>query len=299
MIIGIMLGAAYQEQGLYSLAERQFQKLAELYPNFPNTQRSLAELYTFNTGQFDKAVMAMQKALELDRGNTVSWMFLAAVYLQLGDFESAEAARRQLEEIDSQHWSLGWTDMIIASAQKNPAALNEAINWLLPKIQSFPNFAPISSYHVLSLGDKDRAREIFLSTNPNWLDKGKWRDMISVNAANACVFSWLLLSTGEQPLGKQLLEDTTHYLEIELAAVNEHVDGQLPEICYLAAGDKEKALASIETQLQHNHLFGWNFIHKMPMYDLIRNEPRYLAAFQERERRIAVQREALESGVGL
>jgi hypothetical protein len=32
----------------------------------------------------------------------------------------------------------------------------------------------------------------------------------------------------------------------------------------------------------------------MPMYDLIRHEPRYQAAMAERERRIAVQRETIK-----
>ena len=74
----------------------------------------------------------------------------------------------------------------------------------------------------------------------------------------------------------------------------EHVDGEYtPEICHLAAGDTEKALQSLETQLAHNHLWGWQIFHQMPMYDLIRQEPRYLVAMAERERRIEQQREAI------
>jgi hypothetical protein len=74
----------------------------------------------------------------------------------------------------------------------------------------------------------------------------------------------------------------------------EHVDGEYtPEICHLAAGDTEKALQSLETQLAHNHLWGWQIWHQLLMYDLIRQEPRYLAVIAERERRIAQQREAI------
>ena len=79
-----------------------------------------------------------------------------------------------------------------------------------------------------------------------------------------------------------------------LPTVFEHPDGNRPEICYLTAGEKEKALSSIETQLDHNHLFEWTEVHRQPMYDLIRDEPRYLAALKERDRRIAAQREAVE-----
>ncbi len=60
------------------------------------------------------------------------------------------------------------------------------------------------------------------------------------------------------------------------------------------AGDTEKALLSIETQLSHNHLYAWNAVHQLPMYDLIRHEPRFQAASAERERRISVQRENIE-----
>ena len=68
----------------------------------------------------------------------------------------------------------------------------------------------------------------------------------------------------------------------------------MPELCYLTSGDLEKALQSVETQLAHNHLFGWKIYHQLPMYDLIRFEPRYQEALAERERRIALQREAIE-----
>ena len=71
-------------------------------------------------------------------------------------------------------------------------------------------------------------------------------------------------------------------------------DRFFPEICYLTAGDTEKALLSIETQLTHNHLVDWHIAHQMPMYDQIRHEPRYQAAWAERERRLSVQRENIE-----
>ena len=73
----------------------------------------------------------------------------------------------------------------------------------------------------------------------------------------------------------------------------EHTDLFAPETCYLTNGDTEKALTSLEMQLAHNHLFRWDIRHKLPMYDLIRTEPRFLAVIAERERRIAEQREAV------
>jgi len=103
-----------------------------------------------------------------------------------------------------------------------------------------------------------------------------------------------MINTGEAQLGEELLAQSVVFFEEALPTVFEHPDGNRPEICYLTAGEKEKALSSIETQLDHNHLFEWTEVHRQPMYDLIRDEPRYLAALKERDRRIAAQREAVE-----
>jgi hypothetical protein len=109
-----------------------------------------------------------------------------------------------------------------------------------------------------------------------------------------CIVAWLFMNTGDRELGSALLQHTTAYIEDTLPLLTEHPDQFFPETCYLTAGDTEKALLSIETQLAHNHLSSWFIFHQMPMYDLIRHEPRYQAVLAERERRISVQRENVE-----
>jgi len=293
MIIGSMLGGAYATQGLFSLAERQFQKLVDLNPDFAQGYNSLVTVYVFATGQFDKALIASRKSEELDPGNAIALMLQAIIYVQLGDIASAEATRSRIEEISSQHWSLGIADMMIASANNNPAALRESINWVLPRLKSNPGFKHGAAQFSLIHGDKSRSREIYVDANPGWLEPDQWQGLIDQYAFDACIFSWLLINTGDQSLGEQLLQRTTQYLDDDLAAVNEHVDVQAPDACYLVAGDTEKALTSLETQLAHNHIFGWDIRHQLPMYELIRFDPRYQAVMAERERRITVQREAI------
>ena len=75
----------------------------------------------------------------------------------------------------------------------------------------------------------------------------------------------------------------------------EHAHVWSPELCYLAAGNTEKALQSLESQVADNHLDGWLTFHRMGVYDLIRHEPRYQALAEERERIIATQLEAIEA----
>jgi hypothetical protein len=145
----------------------------------------------------------------------------------------------------------------------------------------------------LTLGDENRAREIYLSSVPGWLEPDRWQDLLYRYAEMGCVVAWVLLNTGDEDLGRQLLQQSTVYLEETLPSAVEHADWHSPEICDLTAGDTDKALQSIETQLAHNHVYNWDVVNQLPMYDLIRFEPRYQAALQERERRIAAQRETI------
>jgi len=149
-------------------------------------------------------------------------------------------------------------------------------------------------FYALVSGDKTRAKEFYLTAQPGWLDPDQWPELINRSENESCLVAWLFINSGDEELGQQLLQLSTLRYEETLPAVTEHVDLYLPEFCYLTAGDTEKALQSIETQLAHNHLYDWYIYHKLSMYDLIRDEPRYQAALAERERRVGVQRETIK-----
>ena len=83
------------------------------------------------------------------------------------------------------------------------------------------------------------------------------------------------------------------FFEETLPTMTKSPDIYQPELCYLTAGDTDKALQSIETQLANNQVYDWYLNHQLPMYDLIRHEPRYQAALEERKRRMKIQRETV------
>jgi TolB-like protein/Flp pilus assembly protein TadD len=294
-IIGINLGGKYRIRGLYSMAESEFLKVIELKPDFAIGYAQLANLYTYNQSRYEQALALAMKARELDPENLFSLNTLISIYLELGDFAAAERVRDALSEVDFNLPSVGFADMDINLRKNNVAASREAVNWLLPKITDDLGDTMWLGAVELILGDKNRAREIYLSTAPGWLEPDQWQSLLHRFAVHGCIVAWTLMNTGDEDLGRQLLQQSTVYLEETLPSVVEHVDWYAPEICELTAGDTDKALQSIETQLAHNHLFDWDMYHQLPMYDLIRFEPRYQAAVQERERRIAAQREAINS----
>jgi len=294
-IVGLALGEKYQNQGLYSLAERQYQKVMELEPDFAQAYRYLADLYQYAMGDFAKALTFYKKAHELDPGNVRQQGNIANIYLNIGDIPNAEKIRERMAEVDANLPSVGFADVQLTLVNKNPNGLREATNWLLPKIKTNEFFTQFVAVLTLSSGDPQSARKIYLSAVPGWAEPSQWPDLIEHYATHGCAVSWIFLNTGDEQLGKDLLAQTTAFLDQSLPAVREHVDTWVPEICYLTAGDTEKALDMIETQLTHNHLADWWWRHNLPMFDQLRFEPRYQAAVEEHKRRVSLQRDAIEA----
>ena len=292
-IIRNNLAGRYHNQGLYSLAEAEYQNVIELDPDFAVGYSSLADLYIFDTSQLEKALPLLHKAIELDAGDLENYLKLAALYQEIGDLESARKTRDKMASREADDPRVGFVDVLLNATIKNPDGTREAINWLLPKMVNDSGWLRTLGFFALTQGDIQRSLEIYLSTNPGWLEPDQWQVLIERTSTSSCIVSWLLISSGDADLGLALLQQTTTYLEESLPAAIEHSDSYYPEICYLASGDTGKALQSIETQLSHNHLFGWSTRHQMPMYDLIRHEPRYQAALAEHKQRIAAQREAI------
>ncbi len=295
-VIGIKLGQIYRNKRLHKLAESQYKKVIELHPDFGLGYSYLAGLYRNDMGQFDKALLLSKKASALDPEFHFDNLNQVYTYLNLGDLEAAQEVRDKMAGSGAEEWMLRWVDVHISFIKGNPAGTREAINWLLQKNRNIPGGLPQWLGTIaLAQGDIQRSREIYLSDEPGWLEPDQWPALIDDrNSDLSCRVAWLFMNTGDQEPGAALLQQTTAYIEDTLPLVTEHSDLHFPDTCYLTAGDTEKALLSIETQLAHNHLAHWGLIHQMPMYDLIRHEPRYQAAWAERERRISVQRENIE-----
>ncbi|MDH3888885.1 MAG: tetratricopeptide repeat protein [Gammaproteobacteria bacterium] len=297
-IIAHNLGEGYRNRGHYTLAENQYKKVIEVHPDFEMTYAFLPLLYLFDMGQFDKALALLNKASALYPESHFYNVLKVIIYMNLGDLEAAQENRDKLTGSGAEEWRLGFMDVRISFGKENPADTLELINRLLPKMQHRTSIVPrrILASMALTLGDIQLSREIYLSVEPRWLEPDQWPALMGGERLiqTGCIVAWLFMNTGDQELGTALLQQTTAYIEDTLPLMTEHPDQLFPETCYLTAGDTEKALLSIETALAHNHLSDWYIFHRMPMYDLIRHEPRYQAALAERERRISVQRENIE-----
>ncbi len=168
-------------------------------------------------------------------------------------------------------WLVGFAELWIGLTQNDIAGTRETLNWLLPRIDNLQYIKSLMGPVELLLGNKERAREFFVAATPGWLDPTQWERLIQVNPRYPCLFSWILINTGDEVMGANLLRQTISFLDEALPAAVEHADRWMPDMCYLTNGDTEKALRSIETQLAHGHLYWRDLIYRMPMYDQIRD----------------------------
>jgi TolB-like protein/cytochrome c-type biogenesis protein CcmH/NrfG len=297
-IIAHNLAENYRIRGLYTLAESQFKKVIEVHPDFSMTYFWLPMLYVFDMGKFDKALALLNKSIALYPEFHFLRMLKVVTYLNLGDLEAAQENRNKLPGSGAEEWMAGYMDVQIDLGKVDPADTLESINRLLPKMQDRADNVSqrLLGAMALSQGGIELSREIYLSVEPRWLEPDQWPALMGGNRLmeTGCIVAWLFMNIGDQELGSALLLQTTAYIEDTLPLLTEHPDQFFPETCYLTAGDTEKALLSIETQLAHNHLNDWDIVHQMPMYEKIRHEPRYHAVLAEREQRISVQRENVE-----
>ena len=295
MVIGASLASVYFAQGLFSRGEQQALKVIELYPDFPNGHHLLVDHYFWDTGEFAKALEHAQALARIDPGDFDALRHQIEIYMQVGDFAAADAVQERIANLDPDMYYAAWADFVRALLQANGPAIRETGNWMAQRSVPGEWPIPVIARGMLVAGDVNRARELFQQLHPGLLNTDSWNRMIQDDSSTSCILSWVLLNTGEPDLGQALLERATEYLEDTLPAAIEHADRYSPDLCYLVAGDTGKALASLETQLAHGHFESWQFDHRLPMYTLIADEPRYRAMLAERDRRVAGQRELIEA----
>jgi TolB-like protein/cytochrome c-type biogenesis protein CcmH/NrfG len=295
-IMSVNLGDTYENKGLYQMAQRQYEKSIELNPEFFPGYVGLAAMLTYNVSRYPEALRYHESAIERDPGNIGPYFGIMNIYLEIGDRQKAQAARERLAEVNPEREWAGVADMIFNTVTGNAGGVREAVNWLLPRAEGNRGRLQFMATNLANVNETQKALELYLAAQPGWTDPAQWDRMVDEEgAARACQVAWLLLRAGDATNGAGLLTRASHYVEEELPAVMEHAEAQGAIFCQLARGDNEQALTTLETMLAHNHLFGWDAPIRSTLFDPIRDEPRFIAAVEERERRLTQQRAEIES----
>ena len=198
-----------------------------------------------------------------------------------------------MTQLDEDHPWISYLGGVHAMYIDNYPAALEQMKSFGQQMPSSPYPYRINGYLYNMMRDYARARASFELSDPAFFDRSTWRSSIEEDPRQGCRTAWILTQTGDATMGAELLTATLSYLEDELPGYMEHADRYGTEWCYVVRGDNEKALAAIETAVEHGHFQGWYFWRKHPEMQPLWGTPRFEAAMQRVAEELARQRENL------
>ncbi len=289
-IIQLNLGMAYLNKGQVDAATRQLERLRELYPDFSRTYLAHAYIQAFFLGRLDQAIESIWLSQRKDRGSLLNLGAEAWFYRQLGDAQAVERILEEMQALNPEHPDTVNAALDVSFYFGGDAAAREALDWATPRLAHLPRYDTDIGHRRLMLGDVTGAREAYLKAEPRWQQPEAWTELLSRKYQDACVVAWVFERTNDLDLGVRLRREATRYYTEYLPGLIDHLDVHLPELCHLANGEPEKAIQNLATQLEHGHLTDWGHWHRLPLFDPIREDPRYQTMLQQRDESLKEQR---------
>jgi len=298
--VQIDIGNVLQGLGRYDEALDHYHRLLQVDPGYAPTYRSLGGLHQYRNGRLAEAVRWYRRALQRDSGRGSYMWALANVYISLGDVKAIAGVREYMDaHLDPIDWRLTLLDMKENLAQGKLHELQSPIDRLPPAVSDRWWVLSLKANLYLIAGDLQTAREYWLRAEPDWADPDQWQRLISttqdrLDRLNGCNFAGILIGTGDEALGQDLLQQAIHYYEEILPSLvkDSHRWNGLGW-CYLAAGSTEKALDFYEQRVAHGHISEWWEERYLPWWEPVRDHPRYIAIVNRIDGMLAEQRELL------
>ncbi len=289
------LASRYIQMGRYADAERQLERLEAIDPGFVQAFSTHAHLAA-ERGRIDQQIRWLLKSVEADPGRLTHYIPLMWSYVDIDYIEPLEDIKRQMAAINEENAFLGVADLIVSLHAGNYEAALESGRWAYERMGRPPFFNDIFAYVNALKGDYGASLQAFELANPGLFDRASWPRAIGENPDDGCFVGWVMLRTGDQQLGNDLIRASLDYLEQDLPRYIEHVDRHPLATCYMALGETEKALAAIETRVEHRHYHQWWLWQRAGMFEPLWGDPRFEAAIQRIRDDIAIQRANLERG---
>jgi TolB-like protein/Tfp pilus assembly protein PilF len=293
-IISSSQGWILQQLGEYEQAEAVYLRVIEMNPDFPRTKLGLAYMYSQELGRFDKAWQWSLKSQKLDPGNISNLAMEHYALESAGAAEMAQDSYRRMEELDDKHYMLSVAGVTTNLRNGQIAAAKEQASYLRGTVSA--PWARWESGLVLAIDkDYDRARELMLDAEPGYADRNQWARLLNERQQDACVIAWVLMRTGDDALGRELLAQSISYLEDSLPQYIAHADRYSSAACHAALGDVEATLESMSQLVADNHIKDWWLMKIWPAIRPVLDDPRFVALDQKVTDELARQRATIEA----
>jgi TolB-like protein/Flp pilus assembly protein TadD len=297
-IIQVNLADASQSQGRFPEAASHFRRAIEIDPSMPAPYANLGYLMAYALNRLADAVPLVQKAMELDPGNSGWSMGLANLYLDLGDesksFATIErAARRWPNNPGIQIWS-AVVDLIRADSA---GTVRHAERSLALYPRNYGALVLLRNADLQSGRYKDAVAR-YQKAYPEIFVQGAPRIDTS-NYSVAVDLALVLQETGDTARARVLLDAAAQAIET-ISRLGSWGYGITDVQIHALRGEKANALAALRKAENSGWRGGstpWRYARDFdPNLASIRNEPEFKAVFADIERDMARQRAELAAG---
>lgn len=160
-------GVALLSGGMYDKAIVELEKALEIDPNVPQIYLNLGSAYN-NKKQFDKSIDYYNKALQIKPDYDTAMFNLGNLFRDKGDLERAIKEYKRALAINPKRFN---AHVHLAGVLKEKGLFQEAVNEFVEALKINPNFTQIYyslGYYYLLLEQVDKARESYhkFVTNP-------------------------------------------------------------------------------------------------------------------------------------
>jgi len=293
-IIRSTRGWVLEALGEFDQAERVYTQLIEMNPDFARVYAALSNMLSTKQGRYDKAYQLIKKSQAIDAGNMSYLGREYQILMAVGAIALADESSRRMEELDDKHLEISLRETLRSLKERQFAAAREQATYLSNSVSA--PFAQWFAGRVFALdGQYEQARDLLLSAEPAYIDRGQWTRLFEERKDDACMVGWVLMNTQDEKLGRELVEEALTYLEETLPQYIKHADIYSSEVCYAALGDMEATLDSLQQRVAHNHINFWWALHVSPLMRSILDHPRFIELDQKVNEELARQRTIIES----
>jgi TolB-like protein/cytochrome c-type biogenesis protein CcmH/NrfG len=295
-IIQMNLAGALLNLGREEEATQLAQRLLQMDPDFAPAYGLMADINDDN-GRLAEAVMWNRKGLQLDPGNGRRLLALAQGLVVLGDFKGVADIRVAIDEHlgpGNMHGpNLDWQTFIAQSKWQDAISVLEA---LPPQAQALKVVTLGYWLAYLNAGDFHKAHQYMMQDRSYISDREQWQLEFTDKNRFACEIPGILIEAGDKALGQDLLQLFLQNFKAVEAGQNPHAINTYQWIvCYLVDGLFDQALDILERETAQGRLLDrWWLLGKIPWWEQLEDNPRYIALVNRIETRLAEQRKLLK-----
>jgi len=274
----------------YPEAEQRLTRLIEQDPDFAESYRQMSDI-KLDMGQFDESIRWLHRAQALDPGNIGYVLIEMWPQMDLGNTDALDPLIARMEVMDPDSSTLSFMETYTNIYKGKLDAAMETARLFTQKTGNRPGAAFGQALIHMLKNDPAAFREIAMKSLPELYDPRTFQAGLAERPNAGCRVAWSLARTGDVDMDSELARQTIAYYQGNLPGGSNYFSVAL---CYMVLDQPDQALTVMENAVKAGRIKNWWLEFQQPAYELLRNDPRFIAANAEIQSMIAAQRENLE-----